>query len=91
MELLSGNVSTAHILMSTPILPLTSWYSVACVRNPRLLMDICCFFYWCLLLNQVLAFVEVVLRPHATLCGGDSGTPSSLGGSCSGSPAIGCI
>lgn len=88
MELLSGNISTAYILMSTPVLPLTCWYSVTCIIYPRLLMNICWFFYWCLLFDQVLTFVEVVLRPHAPLSGCHSRTPSSLSCSSSGSPAI---
>lgn len=79
MELLSSDVSAAYILMSTSVLPFSSWYSVTCIVYSRLLlMDICWFFSWCFFLNQIFAFVKVVLSPHAALSCGNSRTPSTL-------------
>ena len=41
-------------------------------------MDICWFFGWCFFLDQIFAFVKVVLSPHAALSCGNSRTPSTL-------------
>ena len=90
MVLLSGDVSAAHILMGTPVLPFTSWYSVACLviySRLLLLMNIGCFLLWTIFLNQVLALVKIILCPHAALSGSHTRTSSSLGTSC-GSPSI---
>lgn len=90
MELLSGDVSAANILVSTSVLPFSSWYSVPCIVYSRLLlMDICWFFHWRFFLDQVFAFVKVILGSHAALSSGDSRTPSALGSSCR-PPSVWC-
>ena len=48
------------------------------VYSRLLLMDICWFFGWCFFLDQIFAFVKVVLSPHAALSCGNSRTPSTL-------------
>ena len=80
MELLSSDVSSAYILMSTSVLPFSSWYSVTCciIYSRLLLMDICWFFSWIFFIDQIFAFVKVVLGPHAALSCSYSLTPSTL-------------
>lgn len=52
-------------------------------------MDICWFFHWRFFLDQVFAFVKVILGSHSALSCGDSRTPSALGSSCR-PPSVWC-
>lgn len=117
VELLPSDVSAAHVLMGTSVLPLASRYSVARVVHVRGLVDVghvallgswttylfqisrllqVCPFVFCVL-EQVLAFVEVVLSSHAPLglrssepTGGNR-PPSMVLTTCCWSPTVGGV
>lgn len=83
--LLSGDVSTAHILVSASILPLTCWHSISGIINSDwLLMYIRLF--WRLIFQQVLALIKVILSSHSSLGGGH---PSLSFSACGGPPPVG--
>ena len=74
--------------MSTSVLPFSSGHPIPSVVNTWLLMDIC-FFNGRFLLQQILTFIEVVLRSHAAL-GSCHSLPAAALASC-GPSAVGGV